>query len=107
MSLKKSMVINLKLEIGAAGIKTLLSELNVKKLVKELRADLGTSKGQKRLKIVKRLRILESIEKSGNQPEWMVLEAIPVMPPDLRPMVQLEGGRFATSDLNDSIETYN
>ena len=88
-------------KIGAEAIKQLLSDLNISQLVRQLREDLGTSKGQKRLKLVKRLRILESIEKSGNLPEWMVLDAIPVMPPDLRPMVQLEGGRFATSDLND------
>ena len=90
-----------KAEMGAYAIKKLLENLNMKKLIKELRADLGISKGQKKLKIIKRLRVIESLEKSGNSPEWMVLDAIPVMPPDLRPMVQLEGGRFATSDLND------
>ena len=90
-----------KAEIGAYAIKKLLENLNMKKLVKELRDELAISKGQKKLKIIKRLRVIESLEKSGNSPEWMVLEAIPVMPPDLRPMVQLEGGRFATSDLND------
>ena len=90
-----------KAEIGAYAIKKLLENLNTKQLIKKLREELATSKGQKKLKIIKRLRVIEALEKSGNRPEWMVLEAIPVMPPDLRPMVQLEGGRFATSDLND------
>jgi DNA-directed RNA polymerase subunit beta' len=91
----------LKVDIGASAIKTLLSDLNLESLILELREALGESKGQKRLKITKRLRILESLCKSGNRPEWMILDVVPVMPPDLRPMVQLEGGRFATSDLND------
>ena len=90
-----------KAEIGAYAIKKLLENLNTKQLIKQLREELETAKGQKKLKVIKRLRVIESLEKSGNNPEWMVLEAIPVMPPDLRPMVQLEGGRFATSDLND------
>ncbi|RAP27376.1 DNA-directed RNA polymerase subunit beta' [Candidatus Marinamargulisbacteria bacterium SCGC AG-333-B06] len=90
-----------KAEIGANAIKKLLKDLNMKQLIKQLRENLAISKGQKKLKIIKRLRVIEALEKSGNSPEWMVLDAIPVMPPDLRPMVQLEGGRFATSDLND------
>jgi len=89
------------LEIGASAIKTLLSNLNLESLIKDLRAEMLEVKGQKRIKVTKRLRILESIHKSGNRPEWLVLDVIPIMPPDLRPMVQLEGGRFATSDLND------
>ena len=88
-------------EMGASAIKKLLSSLNLEEIAKDLREQLVTVKGQKRLKVTKRLRVVESLAKSGNRPEWMVLEVIPVMPPDLRPMVQLEGGRFATSDLND------
>ncbi len=90
-----------KADMGASAIKTLLSALDLKTVATELRESLDDVKGQKRLKYTKRLRIVESLLKSGNQPEWMILEVIPVMPPDLRPMVQLEGGRFATSDLND------
>jgi len=90
-----------KADMGASAIKHLLASLDLKPLANELRATLEDVKGQKRLKITKRLRIVESLYKSGNRPEWMILEVIPVMPPDLRPMVQLEGGRFATSDLND------
>ncbi len=90
-----------KAEMGASAIKQLLGALDLKSLAIELRSNLDELKGQKRLKQTKRLRIVESLYKSGNRPEWMILEAIPVMPPDLRPMVQLEGGRFATSDLND------
>ncbi|MFC1617062.1 DNA-directed RNA polymerase subunit beta' [Candidatus Margulisiibacteriota bacterium] len=90
-----------KADIGASGIKTLLSQIDLKELIKQLKEGLENTKGQKRLKLTKRLRIVEFFLKSGNKPEWMILNAIPVMPPDLRPMVQLEGGRFATSDLND------
>ena len=90
-----------KADIGANAIKTILKTLDLKQMVKGLREELITVKGQKRLKATKRLRIVESLYKSGNQPDWMVLDVVPVMPPDLRPMVQLEGGRFATSDLND------
>jgi DNA-directed RNA polymerase subunit beta' len=90
-----------KADMGASAIKTLLGSLDLKGLAADLRANLDDIKGQKRLKYTKRLRIVESLVKSGNRPEWMILEVIPVMPPDLRPMVQLEGGRFATSDLND------
>jgi DNA-directed RNA polymerase subunit beta' len=90
-----------KADIGASAIKTILMNLNLPKEIEQLKKELETTRNQKRLKITKRLRILDSIEKSGNRPEWMILETIPIMPPDLRPMVQLEGGRFATSDLND------
>jgi DNA-directed RNA polymerase subunit beta' len=90
-----------KADMGASAIKQLLAALDLKVLAAELRGSLDDVKGQKRLKFTKRLRIVESLLKSGNQPEWMILEVVPVMPPDLRPMVQLEGGRFATSDLND------
>lgn len=90
-----------KADIGAKAIREILSKMNMAKEVEALRAALPESKGQKRIKITKRLRICESLYKAGNKPEWMVMDVIPVMPPDLRPMVQLEGGRFATSDLND------
>ena len=88
-------------DIGASAIRTLLSQLNLDTLSKELREQLESAKGQNKQKLIKRLRVIESVATSGNKPEWLVLDAIPVMPPDLRPMVQLEGGRFATSDLND------
>jgi len=87
--------------IGAEAIKELLKELNLDKLTLELREELKKTSGQKTKKIIKRLQIVEAFRKSNCKPEWMVLEIIPVIPPDLRPMVQLEGGRFATSDLND------
>ncbi|MBT5953083.1 DNA-directed RNA polymerase subunit beta', partial [bacterium] len=86
---------------GARAIKEILKGYDLKKLSIQLRDELAVSKGQKKLKIAKRSRIIEGLLNSGNRPEWMILEAIPIMPPDLRPMVQLEGGRFATSDLND------
>ncbi len=87
--------------MGAEAIKTLLSQIDLEKENKELREIVKTSKGQKKLKAVKRLEIIDDFLKSGNKPEWMILDVIPVIPPDLRPMVQLDGGRFATSDLND------
>jgi len=87
--------------IGAEAIKDLLKELNLDKLALELREELKKSSGQKMKKIIKRLQIVEAFRKSNYKPEWMILNMIPVIPPDLRPMVQLEGGRFATSDLND------
>jgi len=87
--------------IGADAIKGLLKELTLDKLTLELREELKKTSGQKTKKIIKRLQIVEAFRKSNCKPEWMVLEIIPVIPPDLRPMVQLEGGRFATSDLND------
>ncbi|NBV84504.1 DNA-directed RNA polymerase subunit beta', partial [bacterium] len=90
-----------KAEMGASAIKKLLAAMDLKDAANQLREGLADVRGQKRLKFTKRLRVVESLLKSGNRPEWMILEVIPVMPPDLRPMVQLEGGRFATSDLND------
>jgi len=87
--------------MGAEAIKELLLDLDLEKLSKELRVDLKDSTGQKRLRSVRRLEVVEAFKNSGNNPEWMILETIPVIPPDLRPMVQLDGGRFATSDLND------
>lgn len=87
--------------MGAEAVKELLNELDLEKLSKELRHDLKDSTGQKRLRTVRRLEVVEAFKNSGNRPEWMILDVIPVIPPDLRPMVQLDGGRFATSDLND------
>ena len=87
--------------IGAEAIKDLLKESALDKLTLELREELKKTSGQKTKKIIKRLQIVEAFRKSNCKPEWMILETIPVIPPDLRPMVQLEGGRFATSDLND------
>jgi len=87
--------------MGAEAIKKLLSEIDLDKTCNELRAELEEAAGQKRTRILKRLEVLEAFRQSGNRPEWMILDVIPVIPPDLRPMVQLDGGRFATSDLND------
>ena len=87
--------------IGAEAIKELLRDLNLDRLVLELREEIKKSSGQKMKKLVKRLQVVEAFRKSNYKPEWMILGVIPVIPPDLRPMVQLEGGRFATSDLND------
>ncbi len=87
--------------MGAESVKELLEELDLEGLAKELRVDLKESTGQKRLRSVRRLEVVEAFKKSANKPEWMILDVIPVIPPDLRPMVQLDGGRFATSDLND------
>ncbi|MDR7549665.1 MAG: DNA-directed RNA polymerase subunit beta', partial [Armatimonadota bacterium] len=87
--------------MGAEAIKELLDELDIEKLSRTLRAELKTAGGQKRMKTLKRLEVVEAFRKSGNKPEWMILTVVPVIPPDLRPMVQLDGGRFATSDLND------
>lgn len=87
--------------MGAEAVKKLLSEINLEQMSKELREDLKTSSGQKKIRVVRRLEVSESFRKSGNRPEWMIIDVIPVIPPDLRPMVQLDGGRFATSDLND------
>ena len=92
----------LKLGMGAEAIRELLRDLDLEALARDLRAQmLGESSVQKRKKIVKRLKVVEAFLKSGNQPEWMILEVIPVIPPELRPLVPLDGGRFATSDLND------
>ena len=87
--------------MGAEAIKELLSEIDCEKLSEELKAELETAVGQKKVRLIKRLEVVEAFRLSGNKPEWMILDAIPVIPPDIRPMVQLDGGRFATSDLND------
>ena len=87
--------------MGAEAIKKLLEEIDIEKTSQELKAELETATGQKRVRILKRLEVVEAFRISGNRPEWMILEAVPVIPPDIRPMVQLDGGRFATSDLND------
>ncbi|MDD3397758.1 MAG: DNA-directed RNA polymerase subunit beta' [Clostridia bacterium] len=87
--------------MGASAVRKLLSEVNLKKESDELKHLLLTAKGQKRLKAIKKLDIVESFLLSGNKPEWMILDVLPVLPPELRPMVQLDGGRYATSDLND------
>ncbi|HOP55446.1 MAG TPA: DNA-directed RNA polymerase subunit beta' [bacterium] len=87
--------------MGAEAIRELLAEVDLESLSKELRKELETANGQKRVKILKRLDMIEGLFKSGNRPEWMILERLPVVPPELRPMVPLDGGRFAVSDLND------
>ena len=87
--------------MGAEAIKALLHEIDLEALGKGLKEELKNSSGQKKIRIIRRLEVVESFRKSGNNPEWMVVDVIPVIPPDLRPMVQLDGGRFATSDLND------
>ncbi len=87
--------------MGAEAIKELLAELNIEELSASLKEELATASGQKKGRIIKRLEVVEAFRKSGNKPEWMVMDVIPVIPPDIRPMVQLDGGRFASSDLND------
>ena len=91
-----------KASMGAEAIKELLMEIDLDKLSDDLKAELETTQqGQKRLKLLKRLDVIEAFRQSGNRPEWMILDVVPVIPPDIRPMVLLDGGRFATSDLND------
>ncbi|MCL2747340.1 MAG: DNA-directed RNA polymerase subunit beta' [Oscillospiraceae bacterium] len=87
--------------MGAGAVHELLREMDVTALSQELRAELRDASGQKKMRIIKRLEVVESFRISGNRPEWMIMDAIPVIPPEIRPMVQLDGGRFATSDLND------
>ena len=87
--------------MGAESIKELLQRIDLEKDSQELKAELKTVSGQKKARIIKRLEVVEAFRESGNKPEWMILDVVPVIPPDLRPMVQLDGGRFATSDLND------
>ncbi|MBD1843171.1 DNA-directed RNA polymerase subunit gamma [Cyanobacteria bacterium FACHB-63] len=87
--------------IGAEALKQLLQDINLDEEAERLREEIAVSKGQKRAKLIKRLRVLDNFIATGSLPDWMVLDVIPVIPPDLRPMVQLDGGRFATSDLND------
>jgi len=90
-----------KVGMGAEAIKILLAEVDIQKEIEELRKELENATGQKRIRLGKRLECLVSFEESGNRPEWMIMDVLPVIPPDLRPMIQLDGGRFATSDLND------
>ena len=87
--------------MGAEAVKQLLNSIDLEKEVVVLKEELKTASGQKRTRAIRRLDIMEAFRASGNQPSWMVMDVIPVIPPDLRPMVQLEGGRFAASDLND------
>ncbi|MBQ6371057.1 MAG: DNA-directed RNA polymerase subunit beta', partial [Firmicutes bacterium] len=93
--------IKFKAGIGAGAIKELLERVDLEELSADLKEKLSKATGQKKIRIVRRLEVIEALRVSGNRPEWMVLDVIPVIPPDLRPMVQLDGGRFATSDLND------
>ena len=90
-----------KAAMGAEAIKDLLAEIDLEKLSVELKEELQGASGQKRVRLLKRLEAVEAFRLSGNRPEWMILDVVPVIPPDIRPMVQLDGGRFATSDLND------
>ena len=90
-----------KARMGAEALRELLEKIDIEKLYQELRKEIEKASEQKRLKLVKRLDTVEAFKQSGNRPEWMIMNVIPVIPPDLRPMVQLDGGRFATSDLND------
>ena len=92
---------NFRAGMGAESIKELLMEIDLDALAKELRGELEDTSGQKKIRAIKRLEVVEAFRVSGNKPEWMVLDVVPVIPPELRPMVQLDGGRFATSDLND------
>jgi len=87
--------------MGAEAIKELLNGIDVPKLAADLKEELKTAKGQKKTRLIKRLEVIESFRKSGNQLSWMILDIVPVLPPDIRPMVQLDGGRFASSDLNE------
>lgn len=87
--------------MGAESIMELLMSIDLEEESIDLKAELKDSSGQKRARIIKRLEVIEAFRESANKPEWMILTVIPVIPPDLRPMVQLDGGRFATSDMND------
>ncbi|MHB0884657.1 MAG: DNA-directed RNA polymerase subunit beta' [Bacillota bacterium] len=87
--------------MGAEAIKRLLEEMDLDQLAKDLRTELRQVSGQRKIRAIRRLEVVEAFRKSGNRPDWMILDVIPVIPPELRPMVQLDGGRFATSDLND------
>lgn len=90
-----------KVSMGAEAVKKLLEELDLDKLAKELRQELKEVSGQRKIRAIRRLEVVEAFRKSGNNPAWMIMDVVPVIPPELRPMVQLDGGRFATSDLND------
>ena len=96
-----SELVGVEVGIGAEAVQRLLEEINLEEEAEKLREQINDAKGQKRAKLIKRLRVIDNFVATGSRPEWMVLMAIPVIPPDLRPMVQLDGGRFATSDLND------
>ena len=87
--------------MGAEAVQELLRQIDLDELAHELREEIDGTSGQRRIRAIRRLEVTEAFRKSGNRPEWMILEVVPVIPPDLRPMVQLDGGRFATSDLND------
>ena len=87
--------------MGAEAVKELLCQIDLDALSEDLREKLKGATGQKKIRIVRRLEVVEALRLSGNKPEWMIMDVIPVIPPDFRPMVQLDGGRFATSDLND------
>jgi len=91
----------IEVSIGTEALKRLLQDLELEVEAEQLREEIAQAKGQKRAKLIKRLRVIDNFIATGSQPDWMVLDVIPVIPPDLRPMVQLDGGRFATSDLND------
>src|SRR5699024_5191250 len=88
-------------DMGAEAIRRLLQDIDLEKEAEALREELKSAHGQRRTRAIKRLEVLEAFRHSGNEPEWMVLDVLPVIPPEIRPMVQLDGGRFATSDLND------
>lgn len=94
-------LVGIEVGIGAEAIQRLLEEVNLEEAAEKLQEEITGAKGQKRAKLIKRLRVIDNFIATGSRPEWMVLAVIPVIPPDLRPMVQLDGGRFATSDLND------
>jgi DNA-directed RNA polymerase subunit beta' len=96
-----SQLLGVEVGIGAEAVQRLLEDLDMEKEAETLREQIGEAKGQKRAKLIKRLRVIDNFIATGSRPEWMILSYIPVIPPDLRPMVQLDGGRFATSDLND------
>ena len=90
-----------KVGMGAEAVKELLAEIDIEELSRQLKDELTHASGQKKLRLIKRLDVVEAFRRSGNRPEWMVLDVLPVIPPEIRPMVQLDGGRFAASDLND------
>jgi DNA-directed RNA polymerase subunit beta' len=96
-----SILVGVEVGIGAEALLRLLSDITLESEAESLREDINNAKGQKRAKLIKRLRVIDNFIATGSLPQWMVMEVIPVIPPDLRPMVQLDGGRFATSDLND------
>ena len=90
-----------KADMGAEAVRKLLQDIDIEKEVEELKEELKTVQGQRRTRAIRRLEVLEAFRHSGNEPDWMILDVLPVIPPEIRPMVQLDGGRFATSDLND------